>query len=205
MTSTTKCTDKYRPVRRAFLKEAYPSTRTAALAAPAIRHKQCMRASRDGFDIFGGANFSPCRSYRYTLARTWQATGPTALFICLNPSTADEATDDATVRRCIGFAKRLGFGRLLLTNLFGFRATCPIALTKATDPVGPENDDWIREASMAADLTIVAWGIHGRLHERDQAVLRNLSTPHCLGTTKDGQPRHPLYLSANASLKKYRG
>jgi hypothetical protein len=125
------------------------------------------------------------------------------LFVCLNPSTADEAKDDATVRRCVGFARKLGFGRLLLANLFGLRATCPSELAKATDPVGPENDAWITEASAAADLTVVAWGIHGRLQRRDRAVLEMLHAPYCLGTTKAGEPRHPLYLSADTHLQKY--
>lgn len=161
------------------------------------------RKHRRSPSLFEAAVFSPCRKYRYALTREWANRSPTILFVGLNPSTADELTDDATVRRCVGFAKRLGYSRLLLANLFAFRATDPGVLTTADDPVGPENDNWIIEASNAADLTVVAWGIHGSLLGRSAAVLSSLQSPHCLGTTKYGFPRHPLYLPADALLEEF--
>ena len=140
------------------------------------------------------ANFSPCRTYRYALRRTWDAEKRTVLFIGLNPSTADECTDDATIRRCIGFAQAWGHGRLIMANLFAYRSTDPAALLKVADPVGAENDAWLRRLVQEADLTIVAWGIHGTLLQRHEHVLRMLPKVHCLGVTIAGHPKHPLYL-----------
>ena len=89
------------------------------------------------------AVFSPCRTYRYALSRVWAADKPYALFIGLNPSTADETLDDPTIRRCIDFAKRWGYGGLVMANLFAYRATNPSEMKAATDPVGVANDEWL--------------------------------------------------------------
>lgn len=142
----------------------------------------------------GNAVFSRCRRYRYVLQRTWDANLPTVLFVALNPSTADEIQDDPTVRRCIGFARSWGFGRLVLANLFALRSTDPAALAVAQDPIGPRNNTWLRRLSSDAELTIAAWGVHGALRRRDQRVLAILRDVHTLGRTKAGHPRHPLYL-----------
>jgi len=150
------------------------------------------------------AIFSKCRRYRYVLSRCWDRVGSTILFVGLNPSTADEQTDDATVRRCVGFAKKFGYGKLLLANLFAYRTTTPSGLKKVDDPVGPDNDDWLCEAVDSAELTVVAWGMHGALLDRASAVLSKFETAYCLGTTKDGFPRHPLYLPANSELRRFR-
>jgi hypothetical protein len=153
--------------------------------------------------VRSSAKLSSCRKYRYTLMRTWDESKPSVMFVGLNPSTADAKIDDPTVRRCIGFARRWGFGKLVLTNLFAFRSTDPALLEDIADPVGPENDHWIAQSSRVADLTVVAWGVHGSLLERDQEVLAQLHEPHCLGTTKSGAPRHPLYLPADAPLRLF--
>ena len=81
------------------------------------------------------AVFSPCRTYRYALSRVWAADKPYALFIGLNPSTADETLDDPTIRRCIDFAKRWGYGGLVMANLFAYRATDPAVMKRAAEPV----------------------------------------------------------------------
>lgn len=145
------------------------------------------------------AVFSPCRVYRYTLRRVWDEALPSVVFVGLNPSTADETLDDPTVRRCIGFARDWGFGTCVVTNIFAFRSTDPRGLLEIDDPVGPRNNHWIRRECAAAALVVAAWGVHGTLHERGAAVLRIMppphSPPHCLGMTKEGFPRHPLYLS----------
>lgn len=153
--------------------------------------------------VRSSAKLSSCGQYRYALTRSWDASGPIVMFVGLNPSTADARIDDPTVRRCIAFARRWGFGKLLLTNLFALRSTDPSALIRAADPVGPENDDWIAKASQTADMTVVAWGVHGCLLERDREVLAQLGDPHCLGTTKSGAPRHPLYMPSNAPLRRF--
>jgi hypothetical protein len=146
------------------------------------------------------AYFSPCRTWRYSLTRALAPhTGEgTVAFIGLNPSTADEKRDDPTIRRCIGFALRdWGFARLEVLNLFAFRATKPTALLAADDPVGPENDSTIAEVLDAADLVVCVWGAFPN-GGRSAGVLELVDAPHCLGVTKNGSPRHPLYVRASA-------
>lgn len=91
----------------------------------------------------GGAHLSACGAYRYALRRTWDPARPAALFVGLNPSTADAERDDPTTRRCVRFARDWGFGGLLVGNLFAYRATRPRDLRAAAEPVGPENDWWL--------------------------------------------------------------
>ncbi|MCA9242371.1 MAG: DUF1643 domain-containing protein [Phycisphaerales bacterium] len=145
--------------------------------------------------LVSGATFSRCRRYRYALWRVWD-NGPLALFIGLNPSTADAERNDPTVRRCIGFARDWGYAGLLVANIFAFRSTDPKGLTETANPVGPRNNHWIVRLHQRADITIAAWGVGGALHNRGRAVLSRLTDPHCLGETKAGAPRHPLYVSS---------
>lgn len=140
------------------------------------------------------AHFSPCGRYRYTLQRSWDAGGPAVLFVGLNPSTADAERNDPTIRRCIGYAKNWGFGRLVVANLFALRATDPRDLLAASEPVGPENDRWLAKCQAEADLVVAAWGNHGVHLGRSAAVLRELKNPHCLRINASGEPAHPLYL-----------
>lgn len=153
------------------------------------------------------AVFSGDRLYRYTLERSWEKKPTIILFIMLNPSTADEVQDDPTNRRTMNFAKREGFGCTVTVNLFAFRATNPQDMLAADDPVGPLNDQYILSEAKRADMIIAAWGTHGTHLKRDRAVLRMLQNEgllvHCLGVTKDGHPRHPLYLKKNAPVKEY--
>lgn len=147
------------------------------------------------------AGFSLCRRYRYCLSRTWDESLSRVLFVGLNPSTADDQRDDPTVRRCIGFAQRWGYGGLLLVNLFAYRTTDPSGLTEVDDPIGPNNDDWIANGQLKTECVVAAWGNHGRLFKRDEAVLQSLTRPFCLGRTMSGCPRHPLYLAAGTPLE----
>ena len=87
-----------------------------------------------------GAELSGCGRYRYKLWRIWDPDLPPILFVMLNPSTADANSDDRTIRRCVAFAKRDGFGRLLVGNLFAYRTPYPRVLRKAEEPVGDGND-----------------------------------------------------------------
>jgi len=143
--------------------------------------------------IDSGALLSPCRSYRYLLWRRW-ADGPYLNFIMLNPSTADESEDDATIRRCVERAKRMEFSALSVTNLFAYRSTDPRMLKTVADPVGPDNDKALVDTATGAGMVICAWGNHGE--KRAAAVLKILSgvRVHCLRKTKIGQPEHPLYI-----------
>ena len=146
-----------------------------------------------------GAVLSPCGRYRYSLTREFFMGTGRVLFVMLNPSTADAETDDPTIRRCIGFARRWGFRELAVANLFAWRATYPRELRRVPDPVGPENDGHLIEMSDSADATIAAWGAHGAYHHRDLAVLGLLKGAESLGLTKQGHPRHPLYLRADVA------
>jgi hypothetical protein len=155
------------------------------------------------------AVFSPCRTWRYTLTRYTGIVQPvreelvplSVAFIGLNPSTADETTDDPTVRRCIGFARRWGYERMVMLNVFAFRATNPRRLRAAEDPIGPENDNHIAWEAALADLVVCAWGVHATLLGRGVEVkecLEGINVPlHVLGLTKDGHPKHPLYLKGD--------
>ncbi len=141
--------------------------------------------------------------YRYALERRWQAelglqSELAVLFVMLNPSTADESADDPTVRRCVSFASSWGYTGVQVGNLFAFRATDPGRLKVATDPIGPENDAWIVRQAQSAALIVAAWGTHGDYLDRGSAVLALLRATgrpvYCLGVTRSGQPRHPLYV-----------
>ncbi len=144
-----------------------------------------------------GAQFSDCRKYRYALWRTWNAGECQVTFIGLNPSTADEDTDDPTIRRCIGFAKKWGFGGINMLNLFAYRATDPKVLMRApVNPIGKANNDFLKMYHTPAGLSVACWGQHGLLMNRGDEVIEMLgkNTLSCLGVTKKGQPKHPLYL-----------
>lgn len=146
--------------------------------------------------------------YRYSLVREWNTDLPRVLFVMLNGSTADAENDDPTLRRCIGFAKSWGYGSLEVVNLFGYRTTLPSELKQADDPVGPDNDKYILEAVNKAKTVIFAWGVHGQHRARDIQVIRMLNArgimAMCLGTTKEGHPRHPLYLRGDTQRELYR-
>ncbi len=153
-----------------------------------------------------GAEFSRDRVYRYRLWRRW-TDGPCLMVIGLNPSTADETNDDPTVRRCIGYARRWGFAGLRMLNLFALRSTDPRGLYRADDPLGPRNVASIRresQATIAADgAVLVAWGNHGQLGNHARRIRDMLArsgvAAACLGLTKIGEPKHPLYLPADAT------
>ena len=153
--------------------------------------------------ILRTAEFSSCRRYRYALSRIWSSKTPYALFIGLNPSTADELADDPTIRRCMRFAKNWGYGGLVMANLFAFRATEPRIMLSAVDPIGSENDRWLKHLAKNAGIVIAAWGAHGGFMERDRQVAAMFPDLQCLGLTGKGYPRHPLYLPGNSQPQPY--
>lgn len=157
-------------------------------------------------DLFntGAAEISDCGRFRYALTRRW-SDGPTALFIMLNPSTADAAADDPTIRRCISFAKREGCGGLRVENLFAFRATDPDEMFRHAHTAVGAADRYIVEAIGSDDGPIIAaWGADRRAEERARYVTNYLieggARLMCLGKTKSGAPRHPLYVKGDAPL-----
>ena len=145
------------------------------------------------------ATLSSCDMYRYALRRRWSS-GPAILFLMLNPSTADAHQDDPTITRCISFAQRWGYGSLAVGNLFAFRATFPLTLMRCSEPIGPENDHWLTALASEADTLVAAWGNHGRLLGRSLEVSAMLPSLMCLGLTRRGEPRHPLYLPRSTEL-----
>jgi hypothetical protein len=134
--------------------------------------------------------------YRYSLNRVWDLALPMITFVLLNPSTADAVQLDPTLRRCVGFAKREGYGGMVILNLYAFRTKDPKVVLAAVDPVGPDND------RVLADVTgtvVAGWGTNADPARVTQA-LALLPRLHALGVTKDGHPRHPLYVRADAPL-----
>ncbi len=158
-----------------------------------------------------GADISPCGRYRYSLWRRWAHEKPAVLFVMLNPSTADADVDDPTIRKCIGFAKRWGYGSLFVWNLYALRATDPGELDKASDPIGHDNEDvlWRILQTERPERIVAAWGSkpnRGQYVNRELCIaawgplspttLDELSLPHtvALRLTKHGHPWHPLYM-----------
>jgi len=147
------------------------------------------------------ARFSDCEKYRYTLTRTWDNEKKRILFIGLNPSTADEIKNDPTVTRMINYSKLWGYGSTTVCNIFAFRATFPSDLKKSENPIGKENDKWIFNEIANSDKVIAAWGNHGKFLSRSDEVLKYLKNSYHFGLTKQGEPKHVLYLRGDAKVK----
>ncbi|BBX30506.1 hypothetical protein B7435_30080 [Mycolicibacterium peregrinum] len=160
------------------------------------------------------AVISECGRYRYELGRRWDHEGPLLEFIMLNPSTADANTDDPTIRRIAGsvkhpgFARVWGYGGIVVRNLYAYRATDPTELANAEDPIGPDNRDTLSHD--VADCTIVAWGAHpaavgwwaGYPYAWQRTVIERPAL-FCLGTNANGSPKHPLYVPADTTPKRW--
>ena len=153
------------------------------------------------------ATFDSTRRFRFRLSRVWDESAPRCVFAMLNPSTADALVLDPTVRRCVGFAKRWGFGALEVTNVFALRSSDPKALYTEPDPVGVGNDEALVAAAKAADLVIAAWGVHAVLHAREEHVRQLFAEAGIdlsyLRLTKDGHPGHPLYVPADTPPSRW--
>jgi hypothetical protein len=149
-----------------------------------------------------GAIMSDDGLYRYSLSRRW-GRGPRIVWIMLNPSRADGQVDDPTIRRCIGFSRAWGYGVMEVVNLYALRTPEPRVLREHPDPVGPENDRWIALAGRGAAEIVLAWGAFPWAEERGSRVLELLSgrEPRCLGLTRSGGPRHPLYVAGATTLR----
>jgi hypothetical protein len=164
--------------------------------------------------------FSPDRKYRYTLWREWSAqelmltAAPEVVcrpdayiqFIGLNPSKADEIKTDNTLTRCIDFAKRFGFGALCMTNLFAWRETAADEMKRASDPIGPDNDEWLETIAKYAQTIVCCWGNHGDHLDRASQLLQRplFKSLHgdlrAFGLGKTRQPKHPLMLARLTQL-----
>ncbi len=152
------------------------------------------------------ALISECGQYRYRLARSWNPVKPTVTFLMCNPSTADALVDDATIRKCIGFAVRWGFGSFEVTNLFALRSRDPQALIDHSSPAGPDYMKHLYDALYRSTLLVAAWGCEATLKKkpllaaRPGAVIASIRSLcpdlpiDCLGHSKTGNPYHPLML-----------
>ena len=154
------------------------------------------------------ALISECGKYRYRLSRIWDDSKYPIYWIMLNPSVADASVDDPTINRCCEFARTWKFGGIHVMNLFAYRATNPKELMRAEDPVGPENDECLKHLTKEQEETqfiVVAWGNKGSLFSRDVDVIEMFKgmVIHCLGMTKSGFPKHPLYVPGNTQLSPF--
>ena len=155
----------------------------------------------DGIEY--GAIFDVSGRYRYSLWRAWSPYHPRIAFILLNPSTANEQINDPTIQRCMGFARAWNFGSMEVVNLFAYRATNYKDLFNVSDPVGAENNRFLMQAFERCPTVVLGWGVRGTFLSRDHQVLSLLAGRndlYCLGITKAGQPRHPLYVKGDMSL-----
>lgn len=157
---------------------------------------------------YASAQISNCGRFRYVLRRRWGPGEPDAVFVMLNPSTADASHDDPTIRKCMGFARRWGNGGIAVVNLYAFRATDPADLKRAGWPIGPANDDAIHSYATAHGEAVLAWG--GNARDGRAAVVTSMLRRAgvrllCLGYTKAGQPRHPLMLPYSTPLQLFQG
>ncbi|MBU8540210.1 DUF1643 domain-containing protein [Falsiroseomonas tokyonensis] len=152
-------------------------------------------AGSQGTALFGG----PLDCYRYRLGRRW-GEGPSVLFIMMNPSTASAEADDATIAKVTKFAKRWGFGGLLIGNVHAYRCTDQTRLVEASDPIGPDNDRHLRAMAAEAIQIVMAYGNPKivPLRQRGPAVARMLIRDghelRALRVSAAGVPWHPLYL-----------
>lgn len=158
--------------------------------------------------VFGSAAISACGLYRYELTRSWDATRGAVAFVMLNPSTADAAEDDPTIRRCIGFANRWGFGELRVYNVFALRTPDPADLWAHPDPFGPDFDTWASKPRECEKI-VVAWGTFGA-KGKNASRGRCFASEHLRGVelwalaiNADGSPRHPLYVRADQALTRW--
>lgn len=162
--------------------------------------------------VEGFATLSADGRYRYDLGRVAAFGSIEAVnFIMLNPSTADADRPDPTMTRCLGYTRRWGYGRLIITNLFALRSADPRMLSAVdeVDAIGPENGRYVMAHARESARVVVAWGVGGRLYGRAGKVCAMLAAwgvrPYCLAITKEGHPAHPLYQPADLTPSLYIG
>jgi hypothetical protein len=149
------------------------------------------------------AIYSPCRAYRYALAREW-GDGPAWLFALLNPSKASEREGDPTIDRQVARARQAGAGALVV-NAAALRETDRRAMLRHEDPVGPDNEAWIARLARLGATVVLGYGADAARFGGDRLLASALAgrACHALAINGDGSPRHPLYLRADAVLRSY--
>lgn len=149
-----------------------------------------------------GAHFSEDRKYRYALWRIWDDSKPLAMFIGLNPSTANENAADPTIRRVSDMVEKWGYGGFYMMNLFAIVSPYPKVLKTDPDPLG-DNDGWIEKVAPKCQLVVFAWGNFKEAEERAKAVKRMFPNAHALHINKNGSPKHPLYCRKDTKPIEY--
>ncbi len=152
-----------------------------------------------------GAIFSEDRKYRYALWRVWSSAKNLLMTIGLNPSVASELKDDATITRLMARAYKLGYGGLLMANLYAFVSTNPDNLLNNGNAIGEHTDHYIKQMVEISEVQLCGWGSFRAVTKRANTVFSMLTNPYCLGVNGDGQPKHPLYISYKTPMGKYRG
>jgi hypothetical protein len=152
-----------------------------------------------------GPELGPGYFYRYSLERTWAATLGRVVWIMMNPSIASHLIDDPTIRRVVGFTTALGRGSALVVNMFAWISKNPRELAEVQDPVGPDNLEHVLTAIRAGDPVVAAWGVlksplPSQVETLISIIQEECPEIRCLGMTKDGHPKHPLYLSGETTL-----
>lgn len=157
--------------------------------------------------IENDAVISDCGRYRYLLRRTWDCSKPRALLVMLNPSTADATLDDATIRSCVRLLSGQGYGSMEVVNVYAYRATDPRELRDQADPFGPCNESTVAAAIHRCDVVICAWGAYPPARQHATAILNEARAhrpaTYCFGRTKDGAPKHPLYIKSGTPLEVF--
>lgn len=157
--------------------------------------------------IIRTAQISDDGVYRYALRRVWNDSRSLVNFVMLNPSTADATNDDATVRRCMAYARDWMYGGIIVTNLFALRSRHPWDLQNHPDPIGSENDAVIVSEASAANMVVAAWGNAGLSRSRATDVVKMLHARahdiYCLDVSIAGEPVHPLYRPKDVKPRLY--
>ena len=144
------------------------------------------------------ARFSDDGLKRYLLRKTWDPEKPKLTIIMLAPSAASGIELDTTTQLCLNNAARLGYGSVLIANLF---ATLNDFALKQAEGEDPENLSAIVESAKEADLVIYAPGVgkakNKVFQEREKQVLHALlpyeDKLHCLCSPNGGgRLQHPL-------------
>lgn len=152
--------------------------------------------------IGAAAILSSDRQYRFALWRKWNDK-PIAMYIGLNPSTANEIKADPTIIRVTRFAYDWGCGGFYMMNLFAFVTAHPAQLPKEREAGEAENDEWLEKVNLQCDRICFAWGAFGapkwaeHIRTRANGIISRFPGAYCLGRTTKGHPCHPLFLPAD--------
>lgn len=150
--------------------------------------------------------YSPDQSRRYAYALTWAGDRPHVLWVMLNPGTGEtEGRRRNTFERCKRWSRDMGYGGLMLGNVFSLRTRSARELLKVPQQMDELNTAALVLLSQLAPDTIVAWGNHGARSRYPAALRGLLKQPRCFGLTQAGQPRHPLYVPSGTSLVEWQG